>query len=60
MEERLGIIVVLVEDLLEKLNFFIVGYVSVMYMLGRVDKGFVKILRLDDEIQKIFNNSWEL
>ncbi|MEC0624075.1 amino acid adenylation domain-containing protein [Bacillus spizizenii] len=59
MEERLGIIAVSAEDLLEKLNLFIAGHASAMYMSGRADKGLVKTLRSDDEIQKILNNSWE-
>ncbi|MCY7808516.1 amino acid adenylation domain-containing protein [Bacillus spizizenii] len=59
MEDRLGIIAVSAEDLLEKLNLFIAGHASAMYMSGRADKGLVKTLRSDDEIQKILNNSWE-
>lgn len=59
MEERLGIIAVSAEDLLEKLNLFIAGHASAKYMSGRADKGIVQTLRSDDEIQKTLKSSWE-
>lgn len=59
MEERVGIIAVSAEDLLEKLNLFIDGHVSAKYVSGRADKGIVQTLRSDDEIQKTLKSSWE-
>lgn len=59
MEERLGIIAVSAEDLLEKLNLFIAGHASAKYMSGRGNRGIVQTLRSDDEIQKTLKSSWE-
>ncbi|CAM2145834.1 Polyketide synthase PksN [Paraburkholderia tropica] len=60
MEERLGIIAVSVQDLLEKLYLFIEGQTNATNMYrGRANKGILQTLRSDEDIQKTLENDWE-